>query len=170
MFSSNNQFLFTNDSHHWFYNGMVQCRFLIQTVNMMTFKWWYLQASERLLFTRPRARTSRNIYFKRESSSQSSVIIKSWWRESLQSPSPSSQLWCWWWWKNDIPLKKHVCSNIWTRTAWNKYSDGTKKWFLKYLNKYWNKYLEETKKYLLKLYFNFISISTTHIHNLYQQS
>ena len=30
-------------------------------------------------------------------------------------------------------------------------------------------YLEETKKYLLKLYFNLISISTTHIHDLYQQ-
>ena len=65
--------------------------------------------------------------------------------------------------------KKYVCSNIWTYTAWNKHSDGTKKWFLKYLNKYWNKYLEETKKYLLKLYFNLISISTTHIHDLYQQ-
>jgi len=43
---------------------------------------------------------------------------------------------------------------------WNK--ETIPKIFEQILRK---KYLEGTKKYLLKLYFNFISITTTHIHD-----
>ena len=123
----------------------------------ITIKWWHTQVSERLLFTRPRARTSRNICFSKENHVLNHQLLSS------HVGGNHYNHHC-----DVCDGERHVCSNIWTYTAWNKHSDGTKKWFQKYLNKCWNKYWEETKK-LLKLYFNFISISTMHIHNLYQQ-